>query len=115
MRRRRGDIGPLVDLHPQVSVAIGGGGAGHRAVAADQRHGEAAAGDLDALGHFGDDADLGEFVVPARHEQDARVGAGIDRERHRHAGKDDGVIERNESERSHELTIRLLLDDVNYR
>jgi hypothetical protein len=113
-RRGRRDIGPLVHFHPQLSVAVGSGGAGQCTVEAHQRHGVAPAAKLDALGDLGDDADLRVFVAAARHQQDAGVGARIDGEGYRHAGEDDGVVEGNQSIGSHVSTLRLLLDDVNY-
>jgi len=66
-------------------------------VEADQRDPVAAAAELDALDHLGDDADLREGVAAARHQQDARVGAGIDGQRHRHTWKHDGVVQGNQS------------------
>ena len=104
----------LVHLDAQVSVPAGGGGTGQRAVEAHQRHGVTAAAELDALGHFSDDADLGVFVAAARHQRAPGCRAGVDGKGHRHTGEHHGVVEGDQSEGGHDSTLRLLLDDVNY-
>ena len=62
---RRRLVGTRLDVDAQHAVGVGRGAAGHRAMQRRQRHGEPAAGQPHALGHFGDDADLRVGVVAA--------------------------------------------------
>jgi hypothetical protein len=61
----------------------------------------AATGQPDVLGHRGDGADRRVLAVVTGDEQDAVLRAGVHRQGHVHRGEDDGVVERDEEERSH--------------
>ena len=77
------------------------GGAGNAAGDAGELHGSRTAGQADAVGHLGDGADLGEFVVVPRDQEDAILVTDVDGERHVHGGEDHGVIQRDENHRGH--------------
>jgi hypothetical protein len=63
----------------------------------------------DALRHLGHDADLRVLPVRARQQQDVRVLADVDRQRHRHAGEDDQVVERDDPQVLHGWKIRSIV------
>ena len=45
------------------------------------------------LGHFGNDADGRVVALVARDEQDARLAADVERQRHAHIREDDRVVQ----------------------
>jgi hypothetical protein len=85
------------------------GGAHEDAVLGLNRYGVSAAGQANPLSDRGGDADLGELPVMARNEHDALVIADGGRERDAHAGKDNGVIEGDQSKRTHRYQLPIYL------
>ena len=75
--------------------------AGDAAGDAGERDGAAAAGQADVVGDLGDRADLGEFAVVTRDEQDPLLVAHVDGKRHIHGREDHGVVQRDEQKRGH--------------
>ncbi len=94
---RRG-VGRLGHLDAQAPGGVGVRRAGDAAGDALELHAAASAGEADALGDVRDRADLRVLAVVARHEQDAIVVAGVDRQRDVHRGEDDGVVEGDDEE-----------------
>jgi hypothetical protein len=90
------------DLDPQLAGGVAVGRAGHPAVKRGEGDGSTAPGQANALGDLGHGADVGEHVVLAGDEKNALLVAGVDREGHGHAGKDNGVVEGDEEKVFHE-------------
>ena len=67
-----------------------------RAMESLEGDGVAGATDADAVGDLGDGADGGVLALVPRHEHDAVLVADVHGEGDVHAGKDDGVFQRNE-------------------
>jgi hypothetical protein len=63
-----------------------------------ERDGTRPAGKADVLPDLGDRADGGVLAVVPRHEEDALFVADVDGEGDVHAGKYDGVVERDKQE-----------------
>jgi hypothetical protein len=103
LRRRKLLVGMLLDLDAEVAARVGVRCADDAAEQPFERHGAHATGQADAVAHLGDSADLGVFVLVARHEQDALVVADVHGEGDVHVREDDGVLERHEQERAHGL------------
>ncbi len=78
------------------------GGADDAAVQAGEGDGAAATGEADAVGHLGDGADGGVLLLVLRHQQDARLVTGVDRQRDGHAREHHGVLERDEQQVAHD-------------
>jgi len=97
---RRVHVRALVDGHAQDAVRPALGRAGHAPVQRHERR-DLPSPEGDPLRHFGHDADLREAAFPPRNEEDAGLPRDIDRERHRHARKDHGVVEWDQPEISH--------------
>ena len=68
-------------------------GAGDAAGDAGEGDGAAAAGQAHLVGDLGDRADLRELALVTGDEQDARLVARVDGQRHVHRREDDGVVE----------------------
>ncbi len=77
------------------------GGADDAAVQAGQRNGDGTAGQADTVGHLGDGADLRVLLLVPRHQEDARLVTGVDRQRDGHAREHHGVLERDEQQVAH--------------
>ena len=86
-------VGALVDLDPQAALGIGVGGAGDAPVQAGERDGVDAARQAHVLADLGHEADVGVVRAMPRDEQNAGLVADVHRQRHVHAGEDDGVLE----------------------
>jgi hypothetical protein len=71
------------------------GGTGDAAVQADEADRRNAAGQADALGDFGNRADLCVLRFVARHEQHAFLVAHVGGDRYVHVREDDDVVKRN--------------------
>ena len=93
---RRYLVGTRLDLDPQGAARIAARGAGEPSVEPRELEGGGAPWEPDALRDLGHRAHVGEALALARYEQDALLIARVDREGHRHAGKDDGVVEGEE-------------------
>ena len=91
-------VGALLDLHAQLALRVGLGGARDSAGDAFQRHGAATAGQADAVGDSRDGADRREVAVVARHQQHALLVADVDGQGDVHRREDDGVLEGDEKE-----------------
>ena len=91
------------DLHAQLAVGVGVRGPGDGAVQAAQRDRVAAPGQAHVLCHLGDRPHAGELVVLARDDQDPLLVADVDRQRDRHVGEDDGVVDRYQQKRFHQV------------
>ena len=94
-------VGALVGLDEEAAAGVGLGRAGNGAVEAVQRHGDAAAGQADRVGHLGDGADLRVLALVLGHEQHALFVTDVDRQGHVHVGEDDDVVEGDEQELAH--------------
>ena len=68
---------------------------------AGQLDGSRSAGQADVVGHLGDGADLREFVVVPRDQQDAILVTDVNGKRDVHGGEDHGVVQRDENHRGH--------------
>ena len=60
---------------------------------AGERHDLSSAGHAAALDDVGDSANLCVDALVARHHEHTGRGADVDRQRHGHAGEDDGVVQ----------------------
>jgi hypothetical protein len=74
------------------SIGTGAGRADQAAVEAGQGHAAGADGQADPLADLGDDADVGKRAVVAGDEDDAFIGADVDRQRDAHARENHGVL-----------------------
>ena len=94
-------VGRLGDLDAQAAGLVGLRGARDAAGDAGELHGSRTAGEADAVGHLRDGADLGEFVVVPRYQEDAILVTDVNGERDVHGGEDHGVVQRDENHRGH--------------
>ena len=76
---RRRMVGTRFEVDPKHTVFVSARSAGDRAMEGHQRHGEPAAGQSHALGHFRDDPDVRVGVLLPRHQEHAIVAADVDR------------------------------------
>jgi hypothetical protein len=102
--QRRGDVGTLVDFDTQHAVVVFVRGAGHAAVERHER-GEAPSAGGDPIRNLRDHANLRVSVFAPRDEQHARIAVFFGRERHRHAGEHDHVVQGNQFEGCHEREV----------
>jgi hypothetical protein len=87
-------------------------GARDAAVEPGQHDGPAAARQADPIHHLGDHAD-GSVIAPvARDQEDAVVVTDVHGQRHGHGRKNDGIVERDESETVHWTSERKSARDV---
>ena len=98
---RRRDVRPRLDRDAEDARLVRGALAGQRPVQRHEHH-RVLAPHPHALRHLGDHADLRVRAVLERQQQHVRVGADVHRQRHRHAGEDDQVVERNDPQVLHE-------------
>ena len=91
-------VGVRLDLDAQGAGGVGARGTDTAAVAGLERDRAAAAGKAHAVDDIGHGADARELVALARHEDHALLIAGLDRQRHRHIGEDDRVVDWNQQE-----------------
>jgi hypothetical protein len=75
-------VGPLLDLDVQPTIGHRVRGACDPAVEALECDGARTAGQADAVGHFSDGADIGEFLLVPGNEQHPILVARIDGEGH---------------------------------
>src|SRR5262249_43969456 len=111
--RRWRHVGPLVDLNPKHAVRVGVSRPWNATVKSDQRISSSPAPGW-PFGHLSHDADRREHMMTPRHQQHAAVSAKGERDGERHAGEDDHVVQRDESQVCHMRTLRVLVDDVKY-
>ena len=74
---RRHLVGPLVDRDAEHAFPVSLGSAGNAAMQPDKRHRGGVAGQPDPVRDLGDDADAGEAVPLARHQQHTWVAASL--------------------------------------
>ena len=86
----------LVGLDVEPSARPRLRGRERRPVQSVQGHDRRAARQAAPLDDLGDGADPGIDALVARHEQHALLLAGVERQRHRHAWEDDGVVQWDE-------------------
>ena len=101
---RRDLVGARLGVNAQHAVFVGAGAAGNRAVKRGERRGQPAAGQPHAVRDVRDHADPRVGVLLARHQEHALVAADVDRQRDRHPGEDDGVVQGDDAKPVHSAT-----------